>query len=192
MASMTGAIADCERVVHGFWGQPVNAITALAFVAAGLIVAARTRRRRVGVALVATGVGSFLFHGPMPSGSEWAHDVSLAWLLVVAGAEAAGAIRWSGLPALAVLGVWFWALPAWADPISAVLAVGAIGTVLLADRSRRSVLSVGLLALAAVVGRLSATGNPWCRPDSLLQGHGFWHVASAAAVLIWATGPRRT
>jgi hypothetical protein len=187
---MTGAIADCERVAHAFWGQPVNAVTALAFVVAGLIVAAGTGRRRVGVALVATGMGSFLFHGPMPSGSEWAHDVSLAWLLVVAGAEAAGAHRWSGLPALAVLGVWFWALPTWADPMCAVLAVGAIGTILLRDRSRRTVLGVSLLAVAAMVGRLSATGHPWCRPDSLLQGHGFWHVASAAAVLIWATSPR--
>jgi hypothetical protein len=42
--------------------------------------------------------------------------------------------------------------------------------------------------VGAVVGTLSRTGWPLCNPDSIWQGHGFWHVASAAALAIWALG----
>jgi hypothetical protein len=76
-----GALKDCEAVVHTVLGQPVNSLTTIAFLVAAVIVWSRTSRRWVAVALVATGVGSFLFHGPMPSTAQLVHDVTL-WLLV--------------------------------------------------------------------------------------------------------------
>lgn len=76
-----GALRDCETVVDSFLGQPVNSITTSAFLIAAVIVWLTTDRRLVAVALAATGVGSFLFHGPMPAYAQGAHDLTL-WFLV--------------------------------------------------------------------------------------------------------------
>ena len=56
----------CERLAPGFWAEPLNAVTNLAFIIAALIM----WRRSIGVAparllcgwLFAIGLGSFLFH----------------------------------------------------------------------------------------------------------------------------------
>ncbi|CAN5867007.1 hypothetical protein BH23ACT5_BH23ACT5_04890 [soil metagenome] len=188
---MTGAIADCERVLDSFWGQPVNTVTTLAFVVAGLIVAVRSDRGWVATALIATGFGSFVFHGPMPAWGDWAHDVSLVWLLVVAGFSGTQFERPTGWPALIVLAIVIGTTPWAADPLGVLAAGYAIFAILWRSRSRRVVGAVGLLAVGAVVGRLSATGGPWCNPDTLLQGHAFWHLASATAVTLWATAEPR-
>ncbi|HEU4916975.1 MAG TPA: hypothetical protein VFV13_10475 [Acidimicrobiia bacterium] len=181
-----GAAADCELIRAGFLGQPVNAITSLGFVLGGVVVASRRQNRRwVGIALAATGVGSFLFHGPMPPGNEWAHDVTIAWLLVVVAAAGTRAESYSHLPALAVLGVGFALAPAWGDPIAVALTVVAIVSVL-RSRDRHALLPLSLLALVAIYGRLGATGGPFCDPESVFQPHGVWHLGSALAVTWWA------
>lgn len=41
---------------------------------------------------------------------------------------------------------------------------------------------LAVLAAGAAVNAGTRTGARWCRPDSLLQGHGLWHLASAVAV----------
>jgi hypothetical protein len=75
-----GALRDCEAIGDSFLGQPINSITTLAFlIAAGIVW--HTGRRWVALALAGTGVGSFLFHGPMPSYAQMSHDITL-WLLV--------------------------------------------------------------------------------------------------------------
>ena len=76
-----GALRDCEAIGETLLGQPVNSMTTLAFVLAGALVFRSNRRRWVAVGLVATGIGSFLFHGPMPNYAQLAHDVTL-WFLV--------------------------------------------------------------------------------------------------------------
>jgi hypothetical protein len=56
----------CERLDPGFWAEPVNAVTNLAFVMAGLVMFARCRGFAMGqglaVVLVLIGIGSGLFH----------------------------------------------------------------------------------------------------------------------------------
>jgi hypothetical protein len=56
----------CERVTAGFWAEPANALTNLAFLAAAWIMWRRVAARRTGqalcLALAAIGLGSFLFH----------------------------------------------------------------------------------------------------------------------------------
>jgi hypothetical protein len=182
---VTGAIADCERVLVGLLGQPVNSLTSLAFVVAGAFTWARSHRI-VGAASIATGVGSFLFHGPMPPGAEWAHDVSLAWLLVAVAAVGTAWERWGGLPALAAIGAGLAAVPAAGDPLGVAAAVAAIASVLWRQRTPRTWAALVILGTAAIVGRLAATGGPLCVPDSLFQGHGFWHLGAAFAVALWA------
>lgn len=186
LGRMTGAIADCERILDGFLAQPANAVTSLGFVgAAGLVW--RTRHRGVAAALAATGIGSFLFHGPMWPGSQWAHDVSLAWLLVSVGVSGTRWQRYGGLPALGAVGLLLGVVPVAGDAAAGLAAAGAIGSALWRRRSGRTWLALGVLGLGAAVGRLSATDGPWCNPDTLLQGHSFWHLAAATAVILWAT-----
>jgi hypothetical protein len=141
--------SDCERIVGAALAQPVLAVTSLAYVAAGVAVlfwAVRVRAPlagAAGVALVAVGAGSFVYHGPQPSWAELAHD----WPIVAAGAIYAAGLARSGRRKR-------WS--AWATPAV--------------------VFALGLAAYAA--GR---SGSPLCRPDSLWQYHGAWHVLSGAA-----------
>jgi hypothetical protein len=186
---ITGAVADCERILDGFWGQPINALTSLGFAVAGAwVIRRRPDRLVVGLALIGVGVGSFLFHGPMPPGSQWAHDVTLGWLLAVVGLTALDRPRlvW---PALGLLGVVIAVAPDWADPLAAAGTVFVLAAFLSRPGWRSAVPPILLLGFAAIVGRLSATGGPLCRPESPLQGHGFWHLAAAIAVTWWALLP---
>lgn len=75
----------CERTGPEFWSEPANALTNLAFVAAGLWgVAALRRRESDGFALllawwvVAIGVGSFLFHTFATRLTMWADILPIA------------------------------------------------------------------------------------------------------------------
>lgn len=185
LGGVTGAIADCERILEGFLAQPTNSLTALGLVGVAPLVW-RSGRRGVAAAVAATGIGSFLFHGPMPPGSQWAHDASLAWLLLSVGLEGTRWERYGGLPALAGTGALVGVVPVAADPLAAAAAAAAIGSAVWRHRTRRTWLALGVLGLGAVVGRLSATNGPWCNPDTLLQGHGFWHLSAATAVVLWA------
>jgi len=56
----------CERLTPGYWAEPVNAVTNIAFVAAAALVWRRTAgvplARAMALLLAAIGVGSYLFH----------------------------------------------------------------------------------------------------------------------------------
>lgn len=174
---------DCELITDAFLGQPVNTITTLAFLVAAVVIARRPRLRWAAWAIGATGVGSFLFHGPMPAGSQWAHDVSLAWLILVVAGIGHGLEKWTHWPGLVAIGVLLAAIPGSADVLSAVLTATA-GIVHLRRRSTNIVPALFALAVVAIFGRLGSTGGPLCNPDSLFQPHGVWHVG-AAAIVAW-------
>ena len=190
-----GAEVDCERIGTGWLGQPVNSLTSLVFVAAGVIIAGRRPERAwVGVAVAATGIGSFLFHGPVPTGSELAHDVSLAWLLAIVPVVGTRWDRRLILPGLALIGVFLAVVPSLADPLFIALTATVLFTLVSRDRSFATVGPLALLISSAVFGRLGATGWPLCDPDSVFQPHGLWHLGAAAAVTWWALaapGPAR-
>ena len=182
-----GALADCERIVGELIGQPANTTTTLALVLGGLFVVRNAPGRVwIGVGLVAAGIGSLLFHGPMPAGAEWAHDTTLAWLILLVGTDGTRFERLARLPGLATLGALFAVFPELSDPTAAILAIATVATLLGRDRSLATVGPLALLALSAGVGRLGATGGPWCNPKTLLQPHALWHVAAAVAVAWWA------
>jgi hypothetical protein len=46
---------------------------------------------------------------------------------------------------------------------------------------RLALLAAGCFALAFAVWVPSLGGNPWCDPESWIQGHGVWHLLCAAA-----------
>lgn len=185
-----GAAADCETIGAGFLGQPINALTTVGFVIAGaVIMSRRSDRRWIGLGLLATGIGSFLFHGPMPPGNEWAHDVSLAWLIIIVAGMGARWERLTHVPALLALGALFALFPALADPVAFSLTALALSSILRRDLSATSLAPLLLLAVAAIFGRLGATGAPLCDPGSILQPHAVWHLGSAIAVTWWAMVP---
>jgi hypothetical protein len=78
--------SDCEALRGGLLGQPVNALSSLAYVVAGGYVLRRGGRGFLlpAIALGAVGAGSVLYHGPMPAGAELAHDGSVIALAVAA------------------------------------------------------------------------------------------------------------
>jgi hypothetical protein len=87
------ARSDCEEIRPGRLGQPANALSSLAFVAAAIPIARAARRRRrpawlaVAAAAAVEGVGSVAYHGPGGRGSKLLHDgglIALAATLVVA------------------------------------------------------------------------------------------------------------
>lgn len=125
----------------------------------------------------------------MPAWGEFVHDVSivvtLVWLLLV---ETKRARLWPlGFALAAAASI----TPAIADPTQAVLALGVLAAVSLPKEHRpRRLQAVAILALGGVVGTLSRTGGPFCNPDSLWQGHGFWHVAAATSLAIWGLAIR--
>jgi hypothetical protein len=180
-----GALRDCEAVVHSFFGQPVNSVTTIAFLVGGAVVMLRTEHTWVGIASIATGVGSFLFHGPMPPYAEWVHDLTLAWLLLVVASSGRSWERWARLPGLVIVAAVI-AIPGAGDPVGVALAAAAIVLLLMQDRSIRTLGPLALLAVVAVIGRLGATGGPQCDPSTLWQPHGLWHVGAAVAVTWWA------
>ena len=72
--------SDCEALRDGWLGQPVNALSSLSYALAGAYVLRRGGSQASALALVAVGVGSVLYHGPMPPGAELAHDGSIVAL----------------------------------------------------------------------------------------------------------------
>lgn len=180
-----GALGDCELVGPGLLGQPINTLTTLPFLLLGAWLASNDRSRWVGVALMATGAGSFLFHGPMPAWGDWAHDFTLAWLVTTIGGLHTRWERWSRVPALVALAVIFAVFPGAADPLAAALTVIVGGSILVRRPPMAELMPLGLLAVTAILGRLGSTGGPLCDPSSIWQLHGMWHVGAAVAVTWW-------
>lgn len=60
----------------------MNTLSSLAYIAAGTYVLRRGGPRIPAAALVAVGVGSVLYHGPMPAGAELVHDGSIVALVI--------------------------------------------------------------------------------------------------------------
>ena len=89
------ALSDCEEVRPGFLGQPANALSSLAFVAAAVPIWQVSRRPgRRAWALVAAasafeGIGSVLYHGPGTRSGKVVHDVGLVALVAATAAVVA-------------------------------------------------------------------------------------------------------
>jgi hypothetical protein len=194
--------------------EPQNTWSNLAFVFAGAYLAccARLRMSRLaGVALIAVGVGSFVYHASASRALRHLDVAAVYGLFFVTTLLAAGCIqaRWrTRLEAYAA----FWATAGVAFAIIAtgarnVLVLGvkplALSTVtaaassmfvgalvFLAGRchSRRAAFGVGAtvaLLLAAVACQLGDRPGGWLlNPEAAVQAHALWHVFASAAVFV--------
>lgn len=188
------AAADCERVRAGVVAQPVNTVSSLAFVAAGVpLVRGRRRVTRVlGWAAVATGLGSVAYHGPGTTVGRYVHDASLIALL---GLMALDDLERStdrspppalvaAVPLVAVVG----GLPPLTDvaqPVAGAVAIvaGLVRSLRVGDGAGPRA-GLGLLGAGALLHVLGRTGEPLCRPDQWAQPHAAWHVLAAVGVLL--------
>ncbi len=76
----------CERIATGFWAEPVNALSNVAFVVAAVIAFVRWRRAGAGdwpslaliLVLVAIGLGSFAFHTLATRGAVYLDVIPIA------------------------------------------------------------------------------------------------------------------
>jgi hypothetical protein len=75
----------CERLDAGFWSEPVNALTNLLIVAAGLFGFAQVQRRETGLYaailswwVVVIGLGSLIFHTTAIELTKWADILPIA------------------------------------------------------------------------------------------------------------------
>lgn len=192
----------CELYSNdGFWGQPANSVTSLAFVVSGVAILAGRRggHGRVPYALLVIGVGagSLIQHGPNPDWQAFAHDLPLAGVLAFVAVDAAADLTgrklspaWWLVPTAMMVPV-VAAGPTASTAAQSALAVVAIGLNLYRARvrprlRRRLLTSLAILGVGGLIGTLGDRTS-LCRPESLLQGHAVWHILSALS--LWRLAP---
>lgn len=195
--------AGCEHSATGPWIEPVSTVTSLAYLVVGLAVLLAYRRAgrdRVvfGVVVALVGAGSVIQHGPAPSWADLAHDLPLTGLLTLAAVDAVAGLAgrrmrqwWWLAPTVAMVPL-ILVEPVAADVVQAAVAAVAVLATLLRARAvpehrRRLLTALALLAVGSAIGTLARTGGPLCFPGSPVQGHGAWHLLSAAAM--WVLAP---
>jgi hypothetical protein len=76
---LAAGASDCERISSGFFAQPINAISSVAYVIVGVWVVARFPRtvaRVFGLFVVFVGVGSIGYHGWDDGSVDFVHDLA--------------------------------------------------------------------------------------------------------------------
>ncbi len=157
-------LSDCEAATAGLLAQPVAAWTSLAFVGAAGWVIGRLRGQP-----------------PHYRPAGWAYGALLASVGI-------GSVAYHGpqLPGSALLH----------DGSVLLIVVTSVAVPALRRLRRRPVLAPGggryARVAAAALGcgvaayLLGRTESPLCRPDSLVQLHGLWHILTALSAGSWA------
>ena len=197
----TSIDAYCERTSAAFWAEPLNALSNLAFIAAGLVGLSLWKMRggrdppayALCLLVLVIGVGSFLFH---TFATRWASLADVIPIAVFIYAYFAVAlVRFFGLSRLmAGLGtVGFFAASFLVEPVFAILVGSSAGYVpallamliiggLLVARDREPgslVLAAGATFLVSLTFRI--LDAPLCEIWPL-GTHPFWHLLNAATL----------
>lgn len=191
----------CERLDSSFWAEPLNALSNLAFIVAGLILLRQWRktpgREMIGLLLAVNvlviGVGSFLFH---TFANRWSALADVLPITVFIHGYLAVALRsflgFRWWQAVAVTAVFFAASPLVGAAIATVLgssafyvpALLAIFAVAAASRNRpvaASLRNAGIVFAISIVFR--ALDMPLC--EGLPKGtHPFWHLLNGIVLFL--------
>ncbi len=202
----------CERIDTSFWGEPVNAITNIAFWLAGWLIWRQPHRqaRLLGGLIAAVGLGSFLFHtfanaltGLLDVLAIAAYLLTYAWLwprLAHASPRSVQAASLTGLlVAIAFASVLTRiVLVDWPLPPGSYLGAWFYLLVIATLASRQSHAGVRWLWLAAVLFVFSMTARELDVPLCQTMGgtHWLWHLLNAAVLYFSAKAilstPQRT
>jgi hypothetical protein len=217
LLSLISAIgeSDCESIGVGVLAQPVNAFSSLAFVVFGFIVlfsmraqgqTERVNRLIIAMLMIATGIGSVLFHGPQGPASHFLHDVTiLLTMTAIVAMNLAGILEWTerrvlvillsvGIAVSVVLLTW----PSSTNVVAGIALAALVGQDIALHRSgsintRWWIAAVVAMAVALLFFIAGRTGGPLCDSSSLFQGHAVWHILAATALWAYfmATTPTR-
>jgi hypothetical protein len=217
LLSLISAIgeSDCESIGVGVLAQPVNAFSSLAFVVFGFIVlfsmraqgqTERVNRLIIAMLMIATGIGSVLFHGPQGPASHFLHDVTiLLTMTAIVAMNLAGILEWTerrvlvillsvGIAVSVVLLTW----PSSTNVVAGIALAALVGQDIALHRSgsintRWWIAAVVAMAIALLFFIAGRTGGLFCDSSSLFQGHALWHILAATALWAYfmATTPTR-
>ena len=188
----------CERTGPGLWAEPANALTNLAFIAAGLWGVWQVRRHEAGAFaevlawwVVAIGIGSTLFHIFATKGTVWADIVPIAGFTLAytlfnlrrfLGMEWAWAIL-VFVAFYAVAGLFVFAVPDWLRLASngttgylpAFLALAFFGawSTVAGSRAGRYILTASAIFVISVLCRMA---DPLVCASFPLGTHFLWHL----------------
>jgi Ceramidase len=193
----------CERTDPGFWSEPANALTNVAFLVAALLVwrgadGARDGRLLASL-MVLIGIGSFLFHTLASVWAAWLDQGAIAlyiyvflWLFL---ARVAGLPWWGALGGLGVFAVGSRVLTAQFPPGSfngsyayfpAVIALGLLAAYAWhrgRAGAKRLVAATGVLVASLVFRSVDQTlCDAWP-----LGTHFIWHCLNAVVLYFSAT-----
>lgn len=180
--------ARCEIVEIG-GVEPIDLVTAVAAVAIGLRLD-RRGHRRVGWALIASGLASTAYHATATAFAGWLDAVGV---VLVAFAFVVDALRWRRMTIMAVGVVLAAALVA--EPlrptVTALVVGGAVAAVLARGRVHPAaiVAAVALFGTGVIAWIIGST-DTLCSADGWFPTHAVWHLTAAAAVAVLARGRR--
>ena len=202
------AESDCERIRDGFFAQPANTFSSIAYVVVGLWICWRVARGEVvrrnigvafGLAVIIVGIGSVAYHGPGSAAGRFVHDFSIALVLLVVIAADLLSLRQSRLPAVAagvVAAIVLLVVPDASNAVAGVLIVAAVALEIAVYRDRvapashrdriASRIAVAALAVAGAAQIMGRTDGPLCDPDTIWQAHALWHTLTAVALGAWS------
>jgi hypothetical protein len=203
----------CERHGPEFWAEPVNALTNLAFIVAGLWGLYQVRLHRTGTAAsamcwwaIGIGIGSGLFHTFANHLTIWADIVPIASFTLAASLFALrrfGRLGWGKTIALfvavyAAAGAITLALPAGVHAatngtsgyLPAFLAINAAGVLCLVRRSPagRYLIAASFIFMLAAIGRML---DLWTCPFIPIGTHFLWHLFNALMLAVVLTAIAR-
>ena len=194
------AAVDCEQLRAGLLAQPANSLSSLAFVAAGILIVARALRRErnldgiaVGLAAVATGMASLVFHAGNEASAHWLHDTSLLVVFTLVAIRHIGRNQLSlaqAAPFVAVAAsAIVLAIPTSTTLVTALLVLGVVVGGFNERRRGESVIHLPLVAtmlFGLSASWLGRKGSVLCSPESVLQPHALWHIVMALSIVWWA------
>ncbi|MBX3569523.1 MAG: ceramidase domain-containing protein [Rhizobiaceae bacterium] len=203
----------CERHGPEFWAEPVNALTNLAFVAAGIWGLYQVRRNRTGTAaiamcwwVIAIGIGSWLFHTFANYLTIWADIVPIATFTLAASMFALRRFARLSWPRATVCFVGFYlvagaitlTLPSsvhvatngTSGYLPAFLAINAIGALCLVRGSPagRYLIAASLIFALAATGRML---DLWACQYVPIGTHFLWHSLNGLMLAVVLTAIAR-
>lgn len=203
----------CERLGPELWAEPINALTNLAFIAAGIWGLSQVRRYDTGRAatvmcwwVIAIGIGSTLFHTFANHLTIWADIIPIASFTLAASLFALrrfARLDWGRALAFffafyAAAGAITFALPAsvhvatngTSGYLPAFLAINAVGALCLMRGSPagRYLIAASLIFVLAATGRML---DLWVCPTFPIGTHFLWHCFNGLMLAVVLTAIAR-
>jgi predicted membrane channel-forming protein YqfA (hemolysin III family) len=214
IALKSGIFIHSQLALSRMVREPQNTWSNLAFVVVGayLVTGGLTRRARlVGAALIAVGIGSFLYHASASRTLRHADVAAMYALFFATSALCIGSLhrrigdlldRRIGVLAIGtlvigvcatagrniiILGVKPFSLTVGTAAAATLLILSLVYTAYQRQRTRTTSMAAGAVG-AFIIGVVCQVGDRpggWlCAPDAVVQGHALWHLFSALAVFL--------